>query len=560
MHLIHSILLLVKYINCTITYSIMFVFILSTIGCKNSTERNSVAGTKDQETANLDRPNIVFVISDDQSYPHASAYGEDWIRTPGFDKIAAEGILFTNAFSASPGCSPSRAAILTGLNTWQLKQAGTHDSEFPLDYKVFPEILEKIGYKVGFTGKGWGPGNWGASGRSRNPAGEEYDMAYTKPNLKEVSSIDYAENFNQFLLERNKDEPFYFWFGSREPHRVYEEGSGIRSGKKIESVSVPAFLPDSPDVRSDLLDYALEIEYFDQQLLKVITKLEKVGELENTLIIVTSDNGMPFPYAKANANEYGTHVPLAIRWGKKLKGGKLVKDLVSLIDIAPTILEAAYGENYPEIMRTYPMEGKSLLKYFEPKLKNLEKRNAVYMARERHSSSRWNNLTYPQRSIRTDGYLYIRNFKPERWPAGAPQKIGKDGILEKMDGGYHDIDASPTLDYMIANQVEDKTESLFKNAVNKRPAEELYDIKNDPYCLNNLAGNRTYNKTLLDLRARLGAYLMRTEDPRVTGDGDVYETYKRYSQIRKFPEPKWNQDSAKNFDNKYLENQLLKID
>ncbi|MCL6220551.1 sulfatase [Zunongwangia sp. M21534] len=521
---------------------------------------NSDLNVKKDKSANIDRPNILFAISDDQSFPHASAYGEDWIKTPGFDKVAKEGILFTNAFSASPGCSPSRAAILTGLNTWQLEQAGTHDSEFPSKYKVFPEILENLGYKVGFTGKGWGPGNWKESERERNPAGKEYAEVYTKPLLKEVSNLDYAENFNQFLSEREKEEPFYFWFGSREPHRVYEKGSGIKSGKKLESVTVPGFLPDSPEVRSDLLDYALEIEYFDQQLLRMLTKLESIGELENTIIIVTSDNGMAFPYAKANANENGTHVPLAIRWGKKYKGGKTVEDLISLIDIAPTVLEAAYGKNFKEIMIDYPMEGKSLLNYFDQKLTNIEKREAVFMARERHSSSRWNNLTYPQRSIRTNEYLYIRNFKPERWPAGAPQKIGTDGRLEEMDGGYHDIDASPTLDYMITHQNDEQVALLFEKAVSKRPSEELYDIKNDPYCLNNLAENSKYQYVISGLRAKLGAYLMQTEDPRVTGNGDIYETYKRYSHIRSFPEPNWKNDSSRNAENAILKNQLNKID
>ncbi|SDS64314.1 sulfatase [Gramella sp. MAR_2010_147] len=515
------------------------------ISCNNNhTETDRV--TKEKETIK-NRPNILFAISDDQSFPHASIYGEEWINTPAFDRVAREGVLFTNAFSASPGCSPSRAAILTGMNPWQLEQAGTHDSEFPTEYTVFPDILEKMGYKVGYTGKGWGPGNWEASGRKRNPAGDLYNDRYTKPLLEHVSTTDYAGNFDAFLAERDQDRPFYFWYGSREPHRRFETGSGLESGRRLDEVKIPAFLPDSPEVRSDLLDYALEIEYFDQHLATMIAKLEEIGELENTIIVVTSDNGMSFPSAKANAYEYGTHVPLAIRWGNRVKGGRTLEDLVSLIDLAPTFLEAAAGSHSAGILKEYAMEGKSLISTLKNKNQEEEgAREAVFTSRERHSSSRWNNLTYPQRSIRTDDYLYIRNFKPERWPAGAPQKVGSDGKLEPMHGAYHDIDACPTFDFMVEHRNDPDVKPLFEKAVSKRPAEELFNIKNDPYCLVNLADDPKSQKMLVELRTALGGYLMQTNDPRVTGNGDIYETYKRYSAIRKFPDPDWLDENESN--------------
>ena len=127
------------------------------------------------------RPNILFVISDDQSYPHASAYGSSLVKTPGFDLVAQNGWLFNNAFVTSPGSSPSRASILTGLYPWQIEEAGTHASSFPVDYKCFPDLLEEAGYYIGYTGKGWGPGNWKISGRKRNPAGPEYNKMRIHP-------------------------------------------------------------------------------------------------------------------------------------------------------------------------------------------------------------------------------------------------------------------------------------------------------------------------------------------------------------------------------------------
>ncbi|WP_114751083.1 sulfatase family protein [Pleomorphovibrio marinus] len=490
------------------------------------------------------KPNILFVISDDQSYPHASIYGEAWVQTPAFDRIAREGALFHNAFAASPGCSPSRAALLTGMYCWQLEDAGTHASEFPAQYTVYPDILEDLGYRVGYTRKGWGPGNWEISGRTRNPAGDAFQSKELEPPTTGISNNDYAANFAEFLEGRDADQPFCFWYGASEPHRVFEKGSGLNAGKDPSRVRVPPFLPDTPEIRSDLLDYALEIEWFDKHLAMMVEQLEEMGELDNTIIVVTSDNGMAFPRAKANLYEYGFHVPLAIRWGNKVKGNRNIHDLVSLIDLAPTFLEAASGESFREIQQEYPMEGKSLMNILlhEGSGKLDAQRKAVFSARERHSSSRWNNLTYPQRAIRTERFLYTRNFKPERWPAGAPQKYEQDGSLGPMHGAYHDIDACPTFDYLVENREDPAILPFFEMAVQKRPEEEFFDLEKDPFCLTNVAEDPAYKKELLDHRESLGGYLMRTGDPRISGNGDIYEMYVRYSPIREFPEPDWISD------------------
>ncbi|MEX2336382.1 MAG: sulfatase [Fulvivirga sp.] len=532
----------------TVNIKTFFWFFLVVFGFISCDNRDFNSNTKVSDSSKeTNRPNILFIISDDQSYPHASVYGEKWVKTPAFDRVAREGILFKNAFSPSPGCSPSRAAILTGLNDWQIEDAGTHASEFPVDYTVFPDILEEVGYKVGYTQKGWGPGNWEISGRTRNPAGKAYNDKKLDPPTTGMSTNDYAGNFDDFLSDRQEDEPFYFWYGASEPHRVFEKGSGLKAGKDLDEVNVPGFLPDSPEIRGDLLDYALEIEWFDQHIATMLKKLEEMGELENTIIVITSDNGMSFPAAKANAYEYGTHVPLAIRWGDSIKGGKVAEDLVSLIDLAPTFLEAATGEGFAEISKEYPMEGKSFMNLILDKEgKTNSERKAVFASRERHSSSRWNNLSYPQRSIRTEDFLYIRNFKPERWPAGAPQKYESDGSLGPEHGAYHDIDACPSFDFILENRDDPSFRSFFELAVNKRPSEELFDIKNDPYCLVNLAENENFREELLKQRAALGSYLMETNDPRVIGNGDVYETYVRYSPIRKFPEPDWLKNNPLN--------------
>lgn len=483
------------------------------------------------------QPNILFVISDDQSYPHASAYGSEFIDTPAFDRIADEGVLFTNAFSASPGCSPSRAAILTGRYPWQLEEAGTHASLFPNKFTVLPDLLEDAGYDVGYTGKGWGPGDWEASGRARNPTGPAFQEIKLTPPHQYISDTDYAGNFEAFLEQKSADEPFYFWMGTSEPHRPFEESIGVSSGKKLEHVSLPEYLPDTPEIRGDFSDYAVEIEWFDRHLGEAIALLEETGELENTLIIVTSDNGMPFPRAKANLYEDGFHVPLAIRWGEQVPGGRVVSDLISLIDLTPTILEAAEVEYQGE----YEMTGSSLIEMLRSQEQGIldASRDAVYSGRERHSSSRWNHLGYPQRSIRTHQYLYIRNFAPERWPAGSPRRI-EDGTLTPMHSAYHDIDAAPTMDVMTQQADDPYFNRYLHLAVGKRPAEELYDIENDPGCINNLALNPDYEEITERLRNRLSDKLEETGDPLASNNLEIWESYPRLrGPMREFPVPVW---------------------
>lgn len=476
-----------------------------------------------------ERPNILVAIADDQSWPHASAYGCEAIKTPAFDRVARAGVLFTRAFTPSPGCSPTRAALLTGRNIWQIEHAGTHWSTFPTKYEVYPDLLEQAGYWAGHTGKGWAPGN--QKGWPRNPAGPAFNR----------HKNDYAANFEDFLAKRPDGAPFVFWYGSRWPHRPYQRGSGEAAGIDLDQVKVPPFLPDVPKVRSDLADYLAEIQRFDAHLGKMLDALEKAGELDNTLVIVTSDNGMPFPRAKANLYEYGIHMPLAICWPARAAGGRKVDDLVNLIDLTATIYEAT-GVAPP---KKYPLAGRSLMNLlarsggFQPPKahrkhsgKIAPAREAVYFGRERHSSSRYRNWGYPARGIRTDDYLYIRNFHPERWPAGASNAVGK-----KPHSGYHDIDAGPTLALLVARRDEPAIRRFLEWAVAKRPAEELFDIRADPGCLHNLADDPRYAKRRAELAEELVAYLKATGDPRVGENPEIWETYPRYGGIRKFPSP-----------------------
>jgi len=484
--------------------------------------------------AAAERPNILLAISDDQSWPHTSIYGAEELQTPAFDRVAKSGMLFENAFAASPGCSPSRAALLTGRPTWQIREAGTHASSFPKDLQVYPEVLAETGYHVGYTGKGWGPGNWKITGRKQNPAGPSYSQRKMK-SPQGISATDYAANFVDFLDAKEDAEPFCFWFGCHEPHRAYKDGIGKELGKNPDNVQVPAFLPDAPIVRSDMADYFAEIEWFDQHLGRMLNELEERGELENTLVIVTADNGMPFPRAKANCYELGIHVPLAISWPAEVPAGQTTDSPVGFTDLTKTICSAA---QVPLADIGMVIQGRNLLPLLEGKtVEEDEQPSAVYSARERHSSSRYNNWTYPQRAMRTRDYLLILNFRPERWPAGAPQKFEKSGELGPMHGGYHDIDACPTLTFLIDERDSEKFGQFLDLAVDHRPAVEFFDIKQDPACLNNLADAPEYAETCEKLVSQFRDHLRKTGDPRMIDGGDIYDEYIRYSPIRTFPKP-----------------------
>lgn len=473
-------------------------------------------------------PNILFVIADDQSFPHCSAYGNSFVKTPAFDYIASQGCLFQNAYVTSPGSSPSRASILSGMYPWQIKEAGTHCSYFPKDIVCYTDILTANGYNVGYTGKGWAPGD--CKERGVNPAGKAFNKKKLTPPYSGISNIDYVENFKLFYQDSDKKQPFCFWVGFNEPHRGFERDSWQKENKSLSVVSVPGFLPNHDVVKGDLLDYSVEIEYQDAQLQKIIDFLKEKGLFDNTLIIVTADNGMAFPNAKATCYDAGVHVPLAICWGDKIKR-KNTSEIVSSVDFAPTMLDAA-GINRSSYGH---MSGKSMLPFL---MENKEqKREAVYFGRERHSSSRYANLGYPIRSLRKGNYLYIRNFHPERWPAGDPTPLDKNNNLAKAHSGYFDIDGSPTKQFFINNRENGDGVQYFIRTVGFRPYEELYNIENDPCCLDNCIEKPEYKGVLSELRGRLDQLLYQTNDVRVTSEkGDsIWESYPRIDSIRNFP-------------------------
>lgn len=466
-----------------------------------------------------ERPNILFCISDDQSYAHTRANGDPVVKTPGFDRIAREGLRFAHAFCDAPTCGPSRSAILTGQSIWRLEEAGNIHSTLPAKFATYTEMLMEAGYYVGYTGKGWSPGRLEPGGRNENPAGIEYQSRKVKPPFKAMRNTDYAGNFADFLEDTPEGSPFCFWLGTSEPHRGYELGAGKRTGKDPDKVIVPPIFPDNDIVRSDILDYLVEVEHFDSMVEQAIATLEESGQLDNTIVVVTSDHGMPFPRAKASLYDAGSRVPLAIRWpGGVTNPGRAVHAFVNLSDLAPTFLEAA-GLEPPEIMTA-----QSLLAVFRnDKPKN---REAAYIAMERHDGCRKGGKGYPCRAIRTADYLYIHNFEPSRWPSGSP-----DASACARSIPYGEIDSAPTKTFLMEHRNEHGVARLAELAFGMRPAEELYDLKSDPDQMVNLAGTVGVAETQAALRKRLFDHLEATEDPRVVGGTVDWDFYPYYGKI-----------------------------
>ncbi len=496
-------------------YRIIFaIFVLTFAGCSS------------KQNQNQEKPNILFCIMDDAGL-HMSAYGCDWSNTPAFDRLAENGILFANAYTPNAKCAPSRSSVITGRNSWQLEEVANHVVNFPAKFKTFPEVLRENGYLTASTGKVWGPGDPGMiDGKKRMFIDQVFEEFKMKPWANGMSNEDYASNFEAFLETVKEGQPWFFWYGAREPHRRFEYESGQKYGKKqlADIDSVPAFWPDNEIVRNDMLDYALEIEYADWHLGRMIKALEDRGLLENTIIIQTSDHGMPFPRGKAQEYKYSNHVPMAVMWPKGIKNpGRTVRDMVSFIDFAPTFLELAGIPFEKSGMHASP--GKSLtdIFYSEKEGQVNPDRDIVLIGKERHDYSRPKNQGFPIRGIVSDEYLYLYNYDISLWPAGNPEI------------GYLDIDGSPTKTEILRQFRSGENDFYWKLSMGKRESnEEFFNISKDNECMYNLASDPEYSEIKLKMKTRMETMLKEQEDPRMFGNGDIFNSYG-------YSEPKgWN--------------------
>ena len=489
------------------------------------------------------RPNILLAISDDQSWMHAGAYGDKGTRTPAFDWVAGEGVLFTHAFTSCPSCMPSRTSILTGRNMWETGPGGNLMGTLKADYPLFSLLLEQAGYQLGATGKTWGPGRLeGFAPRNGRPLPlRSYSSAQTEAILgksfherklargrKGMSNLDYAANFADFLAGRDREKPFFFWYGSTEPHQGYEVGAWKAAGKNLGDALVPGCLPDDPVIRGEFLDYGLEIEHFDQHLARMLEMLRQEGLLDNTLVVVTSDHGNPMPRSKCNLYDSGTRVPLAVRFPGPAGEARTCEDFINLVDLAPTFLTAG-GVKIPAGMR-----GRALQSVLTRKPGSSGFREFVVTGFERHIICRRHGVGYPARGIRTKKFSYIRNYESARWPAGDPD------FVSSHQGFIGDCDRGASKSFLMNNCTRSQVAPYYLLCFGRRPAEELYDMEADPHQLKNLAGEADFAEVMSSLRRTMEDHLRATGDPRMRGESpwDHYD----FTDKRIFRNPRWREE------------------
>lgn len=499
-----------------------------------------------------ERPNILFLFADDWGR-YASIHGEnspgginDVVKTPTFDRIASEGVLFNHAHVSAPSCTPCRSALLTGQHFWRTGTGAILlGAVFQEEIPTFPGLLRDAGYHIGYTYKVWGPGtpsNFPFTHEERYaPAGSRFNgFSQTATRLVDGGkTVDEAKaqlldevrgNFRAFLDDQEEGQPFCYWFGPTNVHRKWIKGSGKTLwGMDPDSLKgkMPPFLPDVHEVRQDLADYFGEVAAWDAAMAVILEELEKSGQSDNTLIAVSGDHGAPgFPYGKCNLYDFGTGVCLAIS-GPGVNGGRTVEDLTSLTDIAPTFLAAA-GVDIPEVMT-----GRSLWPILESDQEGLvdSERTRVFTGRERHvDNARADFKPYPQRCIRTHDHSFIINFRPDRWPMGDPYGLenGQSPSIDQLENNTRitlpDEDAGPTKAWLVTSRVEDEWKAHFDWVYGQRPRYELYDLKKDPHEAKNVAEDPAYAEIRSQLEKELLAELESTGDPRMVDDGKFFET------------------------------------
>ena len=449
------------------------------------------------------KPSILFILGDNWRWPTAGALGDPMARTPAFDRIAHKGVVFTHTFNPAPSCSSTRASLLTGRYPHELGERASLWSAFPKDTPVVTQLLREAGYDIGYNGKAWGPGNIAISGWKENPVGPKY------------------ADFAAFHARHRAAQPFFFWIGNTDTatrgHKLDFTALATHAGLDPAALVVTPGLPDCPEVRLDLLNYYGGVMKLDEEAARAIALLEKSGELDNTVVVYTGDNGWQMPRGLGNCYDMGSRVPLAICWGKRLTAGRTVDDFVNLGDLGPTFLELA-GLTPPSVMTMHSL--KNLL-LGEP---DSFCRDAVFIERERHANVRTNNFSYPVRAVRTRDFLYLRNLRPGRWPAGDPDVFFIHGRP------FGDVDTTRTKDFLLAHQDDPAYAKYIALIFGKRPAEELYEVRSDPNQFTNVISQSTNAAVLNQLRARVEEWMKRTRDPRLDPVYDGFDTFPYYGK------------------------------
>ena len=415
-----------------------------------------------------ERPNIILFIADDVSRDDIGCYGNRYVKTPVIDRLAADGIKFTNMFLTASSSSPSRNSIITGRYPHNTGGAELHTE--PPDYMIsFPEVLKSNGYYTVQAGK-FHMGPYARRG---------FDQINDNNKLNGDGG---EELWVKCLKERAPDKPFFMWFAAMDAHRAW--GPNEFSGKHNPGEIVPPYyLAQGEKTRDDLARYYDEIYRFDHYIGLVYDELVKQGVADNTMIIIMADNGRPFPHSKTRVNDRGLLSPFIIHWpdGIGIKPRDCTS-LISSIDIAPTILELAFAA-IPETI-----QGRSFAKLLRNPGRNFRK----FVFAEHN----WHDYEAHERMLRTKDFLYILNSRPHFPQMGPADAVGSPSFIE--------LDSLNNTGRLTPEQADIFTAP--------RAPEELYDCRKDPGQFSNLAGHKDYSKKKGLMAAILKEWMDETGD------------------------------------------------
>ena len=417
-----------------------------------------------------EKPNVLFLLSDDHSYPYLSCYGDANVRTPALDKLAGEGIKFRRFFTSAPQCVPSRAAYLSGRSPVAARIT-RFSSPLPRDVVTFPEVLkQEAGYYVGVVGRSY---HLDGSGKGDEGLGsflfeggyktfkDRFDVVQTGSDPQAV------EQAAAFLEARPKDKPFCLWVNFSDPHHVWNAPASYRPDPA--SLKLPAHVPDLPGVREQYADYCAEVNRVDETTGKVLALLDRLGLAKDTLVVFAGDNGQALPHGKGSLYDPGCNVPFVVRWPGVVAPGGDSSALLSGEDLGPTVLAAA------GLKPAAGMTGVSFL----PILKGeaAKTRDHVFMERGPHGSAPvqvgMSNSGYDlSRAVRSGRYKAIYNCTP--WVPYSPVDSAGGSAWKSIQElhGKGGLAAGLTSTYFTT----------------PRPVYEFYDLEKDPAELNNLSG------------------------------------------------------------------------
>ena len=415
-------------------------------------------------------PNILFLLSDDHSYPYLSTYANSNVRTPNLDRLAGEGIKFHRFFTAAPQCVPSRASLMTGRSPVAARMT-RFSSPLPKDEITFPEILrEQAGYFTGICGRSY---HLDGNARSNPVIGEllkQHNMRTFSERVDYLNTCGDAEVANQvkiFLDKVPEGKPFFLWANFSDPHHPWNANAKFRPDPS--TLKLPAHWPDLPGVRKELADYCAEINHLDQTIAGIIALLEERKLLDDTLLVFCGDNGAALPHGKGSLYDPGSNVPFFVRWPGSITANRESSALISGEDLAPTILEAAGLKPHER------MSGKSFL----PLLKGetFEPRKYIFVERGPHGSApvtvNMTNSGYDlSRAVRSDRYKFIYNCTP--WIPYSPVDSAGGSAWKQMQEAHN------------SGKLESNLDSTY--FTKPRPVYELYDLEADPSELHNLSG------------------------------------------------------------------------